>query len=306
MTTYIKSPFNYTGGKFKLLKQIIPLFPETIDNFIDLFSGGCNVGINVNSFDKKFIDYNKNLMDMLNVFKDFSRDEILNAIDEVIRNYELSDTSRNGYEYYGCNSSDGLASYNREKYNKLRKDYNHIKGTEDRFKENIYLYVLIIYGFNNQIRFNKKGEFNIPVGKRDFNDNIKKNLILFINKIKEGNIEFINEDFQNIENEYFKNSFVYADPPYLITNASYNEQGGWTEECECKLYKKLDELNEQGIKFALSNVLENKGLKNHILEKWINDNDYTVHYLDKNYNNSNYQIKDRTKKTIEVLVTNYK
>jgi len=137
---YIKSPFNYTGGKFKLLEQIIPLFPKGIENFIDLFSGGCNVGINVNSLNKKFIDYNKNLMNMLNVFKDFSRDQILNAIDEVIRKYELSDTSKNGYEYYGCNSSDGLATYNREKYNKLRKDYNDMRGSEDKFKENIYLY----------------------------------------------------------------------------------------------------------------------------------------------------------------------
>lgn len=306
MTTYIKSPFNYTGGKHKLLKQIIPLFPEKIDNFIDLFSGGCNVGININSSSKKFIDYNKNLMDMLNVFKDFSEYDILNSIDEVIKKYELSDTTINGYEYYGCNSSDGLASYNREKYNRLRKDYNDMRGSGDRFKENIYLYVLVIYGFNNQIRFNKKGEFNIPVGKRDFNDNIKKNLISFINNIKENNIEFINQDFRNIDNEYFKNSFVYADPPYLITNASYNEQGGWSEKCEYDLYKKLNELNRLGVKFALSNVLENKGLKNDILEKWINDNDYMIHYLDKNYNNSNYQIKDRTKKTIEVLVTNYK
>lgn len=305
MTSYLKSPFNYTGGKYKLLKQIIPLFPERIENFIDLFSGGCNVGININSTSKKFIDYNKNLMEMLNVFKDFSRDEILNAIDEVIKKYELSDTTINGYEYYGCNSSDGLASYNREKYNNLRKDYNNMKDFNNKFLINIYLYVLIVYGFNNQIRFNKKGDFNIPVGKRDFNENIKNNLILFVDHIKKSQVEFLNEDFRNINNEYFKNSFVYVDPPYLITNASYNEQGGWSEECEYELYQKMDQLNEKGIKFALSNVVENKGIKNHILEKWVNNNNYVIHYLDKDYNNSNYQIKDRTKKTVEVLITNY-
>lgn len=45
----IKSPLNYIGGKAKLLNQILPLFPNEIDNFIDLFAGGCNVGINVNA-----------------------------------------------------------------------------------------------------------------------------------------------------------------------------------------------------------------------------------------------------------------
>ena len=34
---YVKSPLNYTGGKYKLLPQIVPLFPEGIDTFVDLF-----------------------------------------------------------------------------------------------------------------------------------------------------------------------------------------------------------------------------------------------------------------------------
>ena len=46
---YVKSCLNYTGGKYKLLPQIIPLFPEDINMFVDLFCGGCNVGINVNA-----------------------------------------------------------------------------------------------------------------------------------------------------------------------------------------------------------------------------------------------------------------
>ena len=40
----IKSPLNYIGGKYKILPQILPLFPKNIDTFIDLFAGGCNVG----------------------------------------------------------------------------------------------------------------------------------------------------------------------------------------------------------------------------------------------------------------------
>ena len=43
----IKSPLNYVGGKYKLLPQILPLFPDNINTFVDLFGGGFNVGINV-------------------------------------------------------------------------------------------------------------------------------------------------------------------------------------------------------------------------------------------------------------------
>lgn len=45
----VKSPLNYTGGKYKLLNQIIPIFPKDLDLFVDLFSGGANVGVNVNA-----------------------------------------------------------------------------------------------------------------------------------------------------------------------------------------------------------------------------------------------------------------
>lgn len=39
---YIKSPLNYVGGKYKLLPQILPLFPKNIDTCIDLFGGWTN------------------------------------------------------------------------------------------------------------------------------------------------------------------------------------------------------------------------------------------------------------------------
>ncbi|MGN0026821.1 MAG: DNA adenine methylase, partial [Clostridium sp.] len=44
---YIKSPLNYTGGKYKLLKDLLDSFPKEIDTFVDLFAGGFNVGVNI-------------------------------------------------------------------------------------------------------------------------------------------------------------------------------------------------------------------------------------------------------------------
>jgi hypothetical protein len=37
---YIKSPLNYTGGKYKLLPQLLEVFPKQVDTFVDLFAGG--------------------------------------------------------------------------------------------------------------------------------------------------------------------------------------------------------------------------------------------------------------------------
>lgn len=100
-------------------------------------------------------------------------------------------------------------------------------------------------------------------------------------------------------------SFFYADPPYLITCATYNEQNGWTEDDEKDLLNYLDRLNKRGIRFALSNVLESKGRKNEILIKWIETHkEYRTIPLDYDYSNSNYHTK-KAGVTKEVLVVNY-
>jgi site-specific DNA-adenine methylase len=58
-TTYIKSPLNYTGNKYNLLDQIMPLFPQDFNTFYDVFSGSFTVGININAEAIVYNDKNK-------------------------------------------------------------------------------------------------------------------------------------------------------------------------------------------------------------------------------------------------------
>ena len=302
----IQSPLNYTGGKFKLLPQLLPHFPNDSQLFVDLFCGGGNVGINAPCNKVVFNDNNSLLRYMFGTFKNLDKQSTFEMIDKIIENYGLSNTDKFGYEYYGCNSADGLAKYNNDNYLKLRDDFNHKANLEYNYY--IMLYVLIVYAFNNQIRFNKKGEFNLPTGKRDFNKKMREKLSSFIDRLKSGDYTFESFDFRELPNsEWDEKTFVYADPPYLITCATYNEQDGWNETLEKELLSYLDKLHERNIKFALSNVLSSKGKGNKILIDWVNKNigKYRVIYLDYTYSNSNYQIKDRTSKTEEVLIVNY-
>ena len=302
----IQSPLNYTGGKYKLLPQILPHFPKDIDFFVDLFCGGGNVGINVPCNKVLFNDSNDIIRYMFGTFKNMDKDETFRLIDSIIKKYGLSDSEKYGYENYGCTSANGLSKYNSEGYSRLRADFNKMQSKDYGYY--ITLYVLIVYSFNNQIRFNKKGEFNLPPGKRDFNKKMRDKLSAFIDRLKSGDYKFESCDFRELQDEDWNDkTFVYADPPYLITCATYNEQDGWNEELEKELLAYLDNLNERGIRFALSNVLKSKGKENSILIDWVNKNmsKYRVIYLDYSYSNSNYHTKDRTSKTDEVLIVNY-
>ncbi len=302
----IPSALNYTGGKYKLLPQILPLFPCDADCVVDLFCGGCNVGINVNCSRVHFNDSSEPLIGLLNTLKRVPKEEVFQWLYGAIERYGLSMVSQMGYDYYQCPSSQGLGACNRDSYNRLKADFN--KKTERDQEYYLMLYLLIVYAFNNQLRFNRKGEFNLPVGKRDFNDRMQRKLGDFMDRIKSGDYTFTHGDFRNIDpGRYTEKSFFYADPPYLITCATYNEQAGWTEDDERDLLAYLEELDRRGIRFALSNVLESKGKKNEILARWIRDHgNFKAVSLNYSYSNSNYHTKNREEKTKEVLVVNYK
>lgn len=300
----IPSALNYTGGKYKLLSQILPLFPKDADQVVDLFCGGCNVGINVDCNKVLFNDSNEYLMGLLDTFRRLTKEEIFDWIYKSIDKYGLSLVSKNGYDFYNCESSKGLGEYNKAGYNKLRGDFNKKASKDNEYY--LMLYLLIVYSFNNQLRFNRKGEFNLPVGKRDFNSKMQGKLEAFIDRVKSGDYRFTTDDFRNVSMEgYTDKSFFYADPPYLITCATYNEQAGWTENDEKDLLNYLEELDKKGIRFALSNVLESKGKKNVILSEWINQNKkFKAIPLNYDYTNSNYHTK-KDGITKEVLVVNY-
>jgi DNA adenine methylase Dam len=288
---YIKSPMNYTGGKFKLLPQILPLFPSNINTFVDLFTGGGNVAVNVNANRIIANDFEPNV---IGIYKEFQQ---YDNVDNLIQTIELI------IKTYGLNIEDA------EPFNKLREDYNIYK-LRNRihypFDLNILLYVLICYSFNHQFRFNSRGEFNMPFGKNrsQWNDNMKKNLINFHKAITEKKIIFTNKDFKELKIDKLScNDFVYCDPPYLITCATYNEKDGWNEQCETDLLNLLDSLNSKSVKFALSNVLFSKGKTNDLLIEW--SKKYNVHHLDYTYQNCNYHTKDKSSKPDEVLITNF-
>ncbi len=305
----IQSPLNYTGGKYKLLPQILPLFPKNPRLFVDLFCGGCNVGLNVSSDRVIYNDLNRELLRLYETMKEMDGKTALEWVYEIIGGYRLSLASRYGYAHYGCDSGSGLGSYNREGFLRLRSDYNHRRcaGLDDPLTH-IMLYVLIVYAFNNQIRFNARGEFNLPVGKRDFNRRMEQKLLAFMARIHEQDCAFTCRDFREFDTAGLTGrDFVYADPPYLITCATYNEKGGWNEALEEELLAFLDRLHHQGVPFALSNVLRSKGRENHILLGWLEANrgTYRPVPLRYSYANSNYQTKDRTSSSEEVLILNY-
>ena len=240
--------------------------------------------LNIDSEYKYYNDINKYVVSILKGIQDNKIENTIHKIDETINTYKLSKMNKEGFE-------------------KLRNDYNNGKN------DWITLFVLVAYSFNYQMRFNNNHQYNSSFGKDRscFTDNMRKNLINISERIKNCEITFDCNDFRSVDfSDADENDLVYFDPPYLLSCGVYQDGkrgfSGWSEKDEIDLYNLCDKLDEQGTRFALSNVMESKGKVNEILKEW--SKKYFVYYLDKEYGNSNYQRKNRTG-DVEVLITNY-
>ena len=294
----IRSPLFYVGDKYKLMGQLGELFPKKIERFIEPFVGGGSVFLNTKAKEYLANDIDTNIINLHKTLSKFDIDELFSKLSEIISSYGLS------FSLNGKIAPDELkkryiktyyAKYNKTAYEALRADYN-----KDQTNM-LYLYLLLIYGFNRIIRFNSNGLFNLPVGNVDFNANVYEALKNYTNFMSKNKISFSNLDYIDFLNsvKFKKDDYVYLDPPYLISNSEYNKL--WSKFDETILYETLDRLDKKGIKFGITNLVNHKGQTNEIIKSWSKK--------DKIYNiTSNYiSFNDNTIKadSKEIFVTNY-
>ncbi|GAA4743697.1 DNA adenine methylase [Gordonia alkaliphila] len=301
----VRSPLNYTGNKKRLVADIMPLLPPPgagHDRFVDVFSGSMTVGMNAGYDRVAFNDVQVDVVGLGRLFGEVPYPEIIAEVEAIIDRYGLSDSQRHGYDAYGANSSNGLGRVNKDAYLRLRTDFNRMDSA-DRDRP-YYFFTLVVFGFNNQIRYNRSGEFNMPVGKRDFNSRVRKNLFDTVTRMHQLQAELWTLDFRDVFGKLATTDLVYCDPPYLLGTAPYNEQNAWTVDDETDLLDGLAGFAARGGVFGLSNVLTHKGSEHDQLSNWATEHGFVVHTLDYSYANSSYQRKDRNAST-EVLITNW-
>lgn len=234
----IKSPINYIGNKFAIIKDIINCFPNDIETFVDLFGGSGTVSLNVKANKIICNDIVPFVLEVLDgIKKENSVQDIITKIESVVLEYELSKENEDGFK-------------------RLRNDYNNGR------KDWITFFVLLCYSFNYQFRFNNKMEYNSSFGRNRscFSVTTKNKIIDSFNVLSSLNITFSNKDFRSFDvNDLTSNDFVYLDPPYAGSTANYSDgkRGflGWNNDLELEMRLFCEKLDKKNVRFALSNNL---------------------------------------------------
>jgi adenine-specific DNA-methyltransferase len=264
-----QSPLNYSGSKYRIFNEIRKYFPNRISDFVDVMGGAFNVGVNVYADRIYYNEYNPFVFELIIYILNTKPNNIINYVEKEIDRY-------------------GLDNGKKQEFYRLREDYNSSPKIEK-------LYLLTMFCFQNQIRFNNDLKFNTPVGNCGYNPNLKKRILDF--KPKTDVINFSNKDFTEYPYDNHDNeSLFYFDPPYIVTNATYNDgkRGfeGWTSQHETELLELLTHLDKLGYNFMLSNVIHHRGKTNTLLLEWIETHQFKV-----------FEISNSIRK--EVVVINY-
>lgn len=296
----VRSPLFYVGDKYKLIHEIKMHFPTDIGRLIEPFVGGGSVFMNVNAQTCLANDINGYVINIHRMLCE-QADNIeffFERVYQTIDHYGLSLSYREDIipaELKAANPKTYFAKFNKEAYMHLRNDFNATDKTDM-----LILYILLIYGFNRMLRFNRQGNFNLPVGNVDFNQNTHDALEDYFRIVQHRQIEWSALDFRQFLDgiTYQEDDLVYLDPPYLITFSEYNKL--WNEQTERDLLDLLDGLNRRGIRFAISNVTHYKGRINDIFLRW------ATHYNSYSIKSNYISFHDNTIKSFnEVLITNY-
>ncbi len=272
-----ESPLNYIGSKAKMALFIKQNVSNEFNSFVDAFGGGFNVGINIEANRVVYNDINHFVSNLVASFKITDTYQYILYLKRVIKKF-------------------GLIPEDSQSYIKVRNYYNSLSFEK---RDPKLLYAVILYGYNQQIRFNGNHDFNNPVGMRWFNDKVLEKMISFSRVIKEKNIFFESKDYHETYYELGKKTFTYLDPPYMLTNGSYNDgkRGfqGWNSETEKKFFDFVDKLNDENKSFMISYVLEHKGKVNGQFKEWIKKGGYNIIEVDPVLGNNRK----------EILITNY-
>jgi DNA adenine methylase len=235
-------PIKSQGIKTKLIPWIASIVPSNFNGlWIEPFMGTGVVAFNIAPNDALLCDTNPHL---INFYAAIAAGKIT---PEIVRHYLTIEGEK-----------------------LLKKGEVHYYEIRDRFNQEhqpLDFLFLNRAGFNGMIRFNKKGDFNIPFCRKPqrfapaYITKIVNQVAYTAKLLKIKPFQFKCQSFENTIRTGSSNDIIYCDPPYIDRHVDY--YNGWNENHEQTLY---EELSATKSKFILStwhhnDYRENKYIK---------------------------------------------
>jgi len=273
-------PFvKWVGGKRQLMQDLENNFPKQFTTYHEPFLGGGAVMFNLLTKKPQLScnvsDFNSDLILAYVTIRD-KLGKLIESLENHSKNYH-----KDSVEYY-----------------------YHIRKQEPKQQIEKVSRLLFLNKtcFNGLYRVNKKGQFNVPLG-RYTNPNIvnKENLNAVSKILQSKKIKISCRDFEAVLGDVKKGDLVYFDPPYQpVSNTanftSYTHRD-FTEDDLARLADLANQLNSKGCHVLLSNS------NSKVVKKYFSAKHWSINAIDAN-RAINSDSKKRTGHK-EIIIKNY-
>ena len=237
----MKPIIKYRGGKSKEINNFIEFIPNQYDRYIEPFAGGAALFFYLAPNAALINDINSRLVNFYSAVRDD-----YDSLKAELTRLELTYRS-NQMEYEQIKMKDKsrhVENKNEALYYLLRDMYNGI--IEKKYLDATLYYFINKTSYSGMLRFNSKGEFNVPFGRyKNFNTQLVSEEHSELLK----RTEITNEDYSEIFNRCTVNDFVFLDPPYdcIFTDYGNIEQNGFTEDNHRRLAQDFRNLESRSL-----------------------------------------------------------
>lgn len=220
----MKPMIKYRGGKSREIPYIIQYIPEFTGRYIEPFLGGGAMFFHLEPERAIINDINTPLMTFYQSVRDNYHDLRLelDAIEAIYTQNRIAFEALKA-----MHPNERVEDNNEELYYHIRDMYNNL--ADKQYSDALLYYFINKTAYSGMIRYNAKGEFNVPFGRYK---KINTGLITEQHSLILQRAELYNEDYSEIFNMSQRGDFVFLDPPYDCTFSDYGNEEyreGFTE-----------------------------------------------------------------------------
>ena len=212
----MKPIIKYRGGKSKELEELLPHIPKFTGRYIEPFFGGGAMYFHLEPKQAIINDINAPLMDFYKGVRD-DYNTVRAELDELQRIYEVN---RAEFDLRKSQTPDlRVEDANEALYYQIRDMYNGL--VKRNFSKAAIYYFINKTAYSGMIRYNAKGEFNVPYGRyKNFNTNILTQEHSDLLKTA----EIYNGDYKSVFDKSEVGDFIFLDPPYDCIFSDYGNE----------------------------------------------------------------------------------
>ena len=209
----MKPLIKYRGGKSKEIPHIIKHIPKYEGKYIEPFFGGGALYFHLEAKKAIINDINSKLMNFyLCVKNDFN--SLQKELDEIGKIYKAN---RKRFEQLKQKTPEKRVKDDNETlYYEIREMFNDL--SEKKYSEALLYFFINKTAYSGMIRYNSKGEFNVPYGRYA---NLNISLVTASHSILLSNTEIYNIDYNDIFDMANEDDFMFLDPPYDCVFSDY-------------------------------------------------------------------------------------